>query len=283
MHHSTIRSLFAGLFLASVVMGEEHPRACKAVEQLIQSPGCRLTECRLGGFSTVLLGSEEGPRFETRGDLMLLDHECEAKSTIPGLFATQKQKLQDLGFAVEGKAEVKENFGSIVFQKNGHWLELTGLLLEGAPAMSLRSVRTDGKTQARVLAQTGQTEVESAVVPPQPAAVVPVVPPEAPTASVADQDRQPRVLARTEALYPAGLEQAGAAGISMEVALDEKGAIARILSTKGNPALLTVALQAVRNWTFEPALASGKPVPTVLQLDVNFKPAVSAGTKRAGE
>jgi len=272
MHHSTTRSLLAGLFLASVVLGQEHPRACKAVQQLIESPGCRLTECRLGWLSTVLLGSEEGPRFETRGDLTLLDHECDAKSTIPGLFAAQKQKLRDLGFAVEGSEQVKENFGAIVFQKDGHWLELTGLWLEGAPTMSLRSVRTDGKTQARVFAQSGELAAEPAVVaPPVPLATVPAMSPEASTASGADHDRQPKVVARTEAVYPVGLEQNGAAGISIEVALDDKGVIARILSTKGNPALLTSALQAVRNWTFEPALASGKPVPGILQLDVIFK------------
>jgi hypothetical protein len=229
-----------------------------------------------------LLGSEVGIRFETRGDLILLDRECDAKSSIPDLFAKQKKGLQDLGFVVEGSEQVQENYGAIVFQKDGQWLELTGLLLEGAPSLSIRLVRTDGKTQARRRDPEQQPTTEAAK--PQPAvSAVAVEPKEIPgngkppvsvelaSASGSDQDRQPRVVARTDAMVPTGLEQAAASGISVEVALDEKGAIARILSTKGNPALLTAALQAVRNWTFEPALASGKPVPGILQLEVSFK------------
>jgi TonB family protein len=268
--------MFAALFGVLAVVGEEHPRACKAIDQLVQAPGCRVSECRLGGFSTVLLGSEAGIRFETRGDLVLLDRECDAKSSIPDLFAKQKKSLQDLGFVVEGSEQVQQNYGAIVFQKNGQWLELTGLLLEGAPSLSIRSVRTDGKTQARRL---GDDQPIEAAKPQEVVSTAlsvskettPAVAPELATASGSDQDRQPRIVARTEAVVPAGLEQAAVTGITVEVALDEKGSIARILSTKGNPALLASALQAVRNWTFEPALASGKPVPGVLQLEVSFK------------
>jgi hypothetical protein len=268
MHNSTTRSLFAVLFsISAAIRGEDQPRACKTAEQLIQAPGCRLTECRLGGFSTVLLGSEDGPRFETRGDLVMLDRECGAESTIPALFAAQKRKLLELGFAVEGTEQVKENYGSIVFQKDGQWLELTGLMLEGVPNLSVRSVRTDGKLQARRTEETIRTaeRVEPAAVPGVQVTADPV------PALEADQNRQPKILSRAEAIAPEGLEQAAAGGISVEVALDERGSIARILSTKGNPSLLSAALQAVRTWTFEPAFASGKPVPAVLQLDVRFK------------
>jgi hypothetical protein len=281
MHQSTTRSLLAVLFLISAVMKgeEEHPRACKAVHQLIQSPGCRLTECRLGGFSTVLLGSEEGPRYETRGDLVMLDRECEAKLTIPALFAAQKQKLLDLGFVVQGSEQVKENYGAIVLKTDGQWLELTGLVLEGVPTLSLRSVRMDHKLPVRNSEQplpvpSPVTPTRTVLTGAQPV-LTEASTSSGPNAGGAGQDRQPRVLARADAIPPAGLERAAASGISVEVALDERGSIARVLSTKGNPALLTAALQAVRNWTFEPALASGKPVPGVLQLDVSFKTAVS--------
>lgn len=265
-HSTTAKLLFTGIFLASMVMGVEHPRACKAVEQLIETAGCQLTECRLGGLSTVLLGSEEGVRFETRGDLMLLDHECDARVTIPGLFTIQRQKLQELGFAVEGPAQVQEKFGSIVFQKGGHWLELTALMLEGAPSVSLRSVRTEKTASVRRLEPEKAEAMPAAALPGAPAASVPVD-------AGADQNRLAKVVEKTEAAYPAGFDPASLNGtpILVEVALDEKGGIARILSTKGNPALLTAALQAIRSWTFEPALASGKPVAGVLELAVDFK------------
>jgi hypothetical protein len=298
MYHSTTTQLFTGLSLAFMVMGGEYPRACKAVEQLVETPGCQLTECRLGGLSTVLLGSEEGVRFETRGDLLLLDHECDAKSSIPGLFSVQRQKLQALGFVVEGPAQVQENFGVIVFQKDGHWLELTGLLLEGAPSVSLRSVRTEKgavvrrldplrpyagseaavpvqQQQQETLPQTGITAGKEAEKPALVAAAVESPQPlSAKLVSTSDQSSLPKVVSKSEAVYPPGVEtpSGGAApSVVVEVAIDEKGSIARILSTKGNPALLTAALQSVRSWTFEPALASGKPVLGVLALEVNFK------------
>ena len=268
--------VFAGLFLASMLVeGEEFPRACKAVEQLVQTQGCRLTECRLGGLSTVLLGSEDGPRSEVRGDLLLLDHECDPKSTIPNLFSSQRRLLQEAGFVLEGSAVVQDNFGSLVFRKEGHWLELTALVLEGAPSVSLRSVRTDAKAPRPHVMESVPTASSSYQQPSAiatAAAVVMAKPEPQAAIEAAGSETLPRVTARSEAVLPADVKlESSMADVEVEVVIDEKGSIARILSTKGNPALLSSALQSIRSWTFEPALLAGKSVASVLRLYVQFQ------------
>lgn len=276
MNHSMTKVVFAGLFLASMlVKGEEFPRACKAVEQLVQTQGCRLTECRLGGLSTVLLGSEDGPRSEVRGDLLLLDHECDPKSTIPNLFSSQRRLLQEAGFVLEGSAVVQDNFGSLVFRKEGHWLELTALVLEGAPSVSLRSVRTDAKAPRPHVMESVPTASSSDQQPSAiatAAAVVMARPEPQAAIEAAGSETLPRVTARSEAVLPADVKlESSMADVEVEVVIDEKGSIARILSTKGNPALLSSALQSIRSWTFEPALLAGKSVASVLRLYVQFQ------------
>ena len=75
--------------------------------------------------------------------------------------------------------------------------------------------------------------------------------------------------------YPAALRRAGHGGdVILEVFVDEDGHVQEAKVIKRlHPYLDNAAVQAIRQWTYEPALQDGKPVAVSFQVSVNFDPA----------
>lgn len=56
------------------------------------------------------------------------------------------------------------------------------------------------------------------------------------------------------------------------VGIDEKGYVADAILTRSvDPGLNLNAIQVLRDWRFQPALRDGEPVPTVVNVEVNFR------------
>jgi TonB family protein len=83
----------------------------------------------------------------------------------------------------------------------------------------------------------------------------------------------PVVTSRVEPHYPDEYRRAGVSGIAiLEAALSETGAVENVGVIKSiAPGLDMAAVEAVRQWKFQPATRDGKPVPVLFNLTINFK------------
>jgi TonB family protein len=91
---------------------------------------------------------------------------------------------------------------------------------------------------------------------------------------VADGIKGPVVLNRVEPKYPDIYRRAGISGIVIvEVAISEKGEVegTRVLKSLA-PGIDGAALEALRQWTYEPATKDGEPVAVLFNQIFNFSP-----------
>ncbi len=56
----------------------------------------------------------------------------------------------------------------------------------------------------------------------------------------------------------------------MQVVLGKDGTVQDVKALSGHPLLVKAALDAVRNWVYEPTLLNGEPVEVKTTIDVNF-------------
>ena len=116
-------------------------------------------------------------------------------------------------------------------------------------------------------------EIDEAVVAsgPAPARVMPA----AKAKPAALGDRAPRLIASSQIMpkYPAAALRSGEAGTVLVAAtIDANGVPVDVTidDRSGNRELDRSALQAVRQWRFQPALRDGKPVPASVRVPVEF-------------
>ncbi|HVE72676.1 MAG TPA: M56 family metallopeptidase [Thermoanaerobaculia bacterium] len=85
--------------------------------------------------------------------------------------------------------------------------------------------------------------------------------------------KPPKVLTRVEPLYPAAAKEDRIAGVViLEALINESGVIDDVHVLKPLPyGLDQAAVDAVKQWTFEPATVDGKPVPVIFNVTINFR------------
>ena len=83
----------------------------------------------------------------------------------------------------------------------------------------------------------------------------------------------PKLVERVEPKYTAEARKARLSGIVIvEARIDEAGRVTDAMAVKPLPfGLSEAALDAVKQWRFEPGTLDGKPVPVVFNVTVNFK------------
>jgi TonB family protein len=82
----------------------------------------------------------------------------------------------------------------------------------------------------------------------------------------------PRLSRRVPPIYPEAAKKAGVEGtVVLSVSLDDKGQVVRARVLKSIPELDQAALEAVRQWTYEPMTVNGTPKPIVFTVQVEFK------------
>ena len=85
--------------------------------------------------------------------------------------------------------------------------------------------------------------------------------------------KMPRQLVRVEAEYPEEASRQGVSGIVIvEALIGRKGEVVAVHLLRGVQGLDQAALDAVRQWVYEPTSVGGKPVPVMVTLTVNFRP-----------
>jgi protein TonB len=84
--------------------------------------------------------------------------------------------------------------------------------------------------------------------------------------------RPPRLIKEVAPVYPPEARQAGVEGIViLEAQTDIYGRIQSAKILRSIPMLDTAALEAVRQWVYEPLLINGKPRPAVFTVTVRFQ------------
>jgi TonB family protein len=112
------------------------------------------------------------------------------------------------------------------------------------------------------------------VPPATPAAArpTPALPGEAPPVRVGDAIAEPRKTRHVNPVYPQQAIQARIQGVViLECTIDREGRVAEVRVLRGVPLLNEPAIEAVRQWEYEPTLLNGVAVPVRMTVTVNFK------------
>jgi protein TonB len=109
--------------------------------------------------------------------------------------------------------------------------------------------------------------------PTRPAASsAPPLPAEAPPARVGGAIPEPRKRRHVNPVYPKEAIQARLQGVVvLECTIDREGRVAEVRLLRGVPLLNEPAIEAVRQWEYEPTLLNGVAVPVLMTVTVNFK------------
>jgi protein TonB len=83
---------------------------------------------------------------------------------------------------------------------------------------------------------------------------------------------QPKKIYDAPALMPELARQAGVQGlVILEITIGTDGAVTDAKVLRSIPLLDRAALDAVRQWRYEPTLLNGQPVPVVMTVTVEFR------------
>ena len=90
--------------------------------------------------------------------------------------------------------------------------------------------------------------------------------------AVGGRVRQPKLIREVRPAYPPLARQARMQGVVKITAIVSRdGSVQSLQVVSGHPLLVAAAMDAVRQWLYEPTLLNGEPVEVVLVVDVNFR------------
>ncbi|MBI2816689.1 MAG: TonB family protein [Acidobacteria bacterium] len=106
-----------------------------------------------------------------------------------------------------------------------------------------------------------------AAAPPPP----PPPPPQAERIRVGGAVQGAKLVAQPKPVYPPLARQARIQGtVKLEAVISKDGRIENLTVVSGHPLLIQAALEAVKQWRYQPTLLNGVPVEVVTTVDVNF-------------
>ena len=83
--------------------------------------------------------------------------------------------------------------------------------------------------------------------------------------------QEQKLLNRVDPVYPALAQQARIQGIvKLNVVISKEGAVRNVSVISGHPLLIPPALDAVKQWTYQPTLLNGSPVDVTTEITVPF-------------
>ncbi len=98
-----------------------------------------------------------------------------------------------------------------------------------------------------------------------------------PAASAAERIRVPgsesqkKLVHKVTPVYPPEAKEARIQGtVRLEAVISKEGDVAELSVVSGHPKLVQAALDAVKQWRYEPTYLNGQPVEVITTIDVNF-------------
>lgn len=90
---------------------------------------------------------------------------------------------------------------------------------------------------------------------------------------IEEEIEQPKLIKKVNPVYPEEARKAGVEGVvTLRARINKEGGVERILVLKSESSLLNqAAIDAVKQWKYEPSYQEGKPVPVVFDVTVRFK------------
>lgn len=107
--------------------------------------------------------------------------------------------------------------------------------------------------------------------PPPPKPAEAPKPPKPSSIKVGGQVMAAKLIRQPKPVYPPLAKQARIQGVvRLSAIIGKDGTIQSLQVVTGHPLLQQAALEAVRNWVYQPTLLNGDPVDVVTTIDVNF-------------
>ena len=83
--------------------------------------------------------------------------------------------------------------------------------------------------------------------------------------------QEQNLIHRVEPVYPHLAVRARISGVvKLDVTISREGRVANIMLLSGHPLLVQPALDAVKEWVYQPTLLNGAPVEVITEVDVDF-------------
>jgi TonB family protein len=141
-----------------------------------------------------------------------------------------------------------------------------------AERMQAASAMRSAELSARLPAGVGFSSAVGMSIDGVPSSGQPPPPPPDGPVRVGGNIRTPRKIQDAPGILPDVARQAGIRGVViLEITIAPDGTIRDAKILRGIPLLDQAALEAVRQWRYEPTLLNGTPVPVILTVTVNFQ------------
>ena len=136
-----------------------------------------------------------------------------------------------------------------------------------APATEIASNEAvGGVPPAGLLTSAGRTSN-----PPAPPPSAPAPPAPAPVAAPRIM-RDAKLISSARAIYPSAAKQSGVQGsVTVAANVDATGKVTGARALNGPMLLRESAVDSVKQWKYSPALVDGKPAPSLVTVNVEFK------------
>ena len=81
----------------------------------------------------------------------------------------------------------------------------------------------------------------------------------------------PRLIQEVRPTYPVLAKQTRTQGVVvLDCVIDQQGNVTQMKVVSGHPLLVPAAINAVRQWRYQPTLLNGEPVSVEMQVTVSF-------------
>jgi protein TonB len=112
------------------------------------------------------------------------------------------------------------------------------------------------------------TDASRTNVPPP----APAVPQQRVPVRVGGRIRPPRLVSKASPAYPPLAKQTKVQGlVTIDAVIDTEGNVVEMQVVSGHPLLISAALEAVRQWKYEPTYLNDQPIAVKLIVSVNFQ------------
>ncbi|MBV9670847.1 MAG: TonB family protein [Acidobacteriales bacterium] len=131
------------------------------------------------------------------------------------------------------------------------------------------------KSQASAEQASDPTLMAAALQPPIESIPLPLSSSDAKITTVANASRYTggALVMKVMPVYPTLAKTLRVTGsVLLESHVDEQGNVTSVKVLNGSPVLRAAAINAVKQWKYQPLKLNGKPVPRVLQTEIRFKP-----------
>ena len=88
---------------------------------------------------------------------------------------------------------------------------------------------------------------------------------------VGGNQQQAQLVKQTRPVYPSAAKEARIQGVvKLSAVIAKDGSVQDLTVDSGHPLLVPAAVEAVKQWLYQPTMLNGQPVEVVTKIDINF-------------